>query len=479
MGEAAAIVEVSKAGEVPKTTDVAAAKEMASATSVAGPTATASGVADATPVATPEATPEEDLVTPWDVQSGAKGVDYDRLIEKFGVEPLTSVQIARFEAIIQRPVHHLIRRGVFFSHRDLEAILEAKEKGIPFYLYTGRGPSSEALHLGHLIPFMITKWLQEVLDVPLVVQLTDDEKYLFKDELALAETRRLARENARDILAFGFDAQKTFIFSNCEYIDALYPTALKIMKRTTFNQVKGIFGFDDSSNIGKIMFPAIQAAPSFADCFPGVFGKDNKHTSLIRCLIPCAVDQDPYFRMTREVAPRLGLPKPSLICSKFIPSLQGAASKMSGSVAASSVFVTDSPKAIKDKINRYAFSGGAATAEEQRVKGADLSVDISYQYLTFFLEDDAELNEIAEAYSTGKMLTGEIKQKLISVIQDIVAAHQERKSQISDEMLDFAMTPERPQLSAAYTKMCADFAATIAKSAPKDGQKQKHKGAIA
>lgn len=41
--------------------------------------------------------------------------------------------------------------------RDLNDILDAYEKGDKFYLYTGRGPSSEALHLGHLIPFMFTK----------------------------------------------------------------------------------------------------------------------------------------------------------------------------------------------------------------------------------------------------------------------------------------------------------------------------------
>lgn len=35
--------------------------------------------------------------------------------------------------------------------------MDQYEKGEKFYLYTGRGPSSEALHLGHLIPFMFTK----------------------------------------------------------------------------------------------------------------------------------------------------------------------------------------------------------------------------------------------------------------------------------------------------------------------------------
>ena len=53
--------------------------------------------------------------------------------------------------------HPWIKRGVFFSHRELDKILELKEQGKPFYLYTGRGPSSDALHFGHLVPFMMTK----------------------------------------------------------------------------------------------------------------------------------------------------------------------------------------------------------------------------------------------------------------------------------------------------------------------------------
>jgi tryptophanyl-tRNA synthetase len=49
-------------------------------------------------------------------------------------------------------------------------ILDLFEQKKPFFLYTGRGPSSGSLHLGHLIPFMFTKYLQDAFDVPLVVQ---------------------------------------------------------------------------------------------------------------------------------------------------------------------------------------------------------------------------------------------------------------------------------------------------------------------
>jgi len=45
------------------------------------------------------------------------------------------------------------------DYRDFNEILDAYERGEKFYLYTGRGPSSEALHLGHLIPFMFTQYV--------------------------------------------------------------------------------------------------------------------------------------------------------------------------------------------------------------------------------------------------------------------------------------------------------------------------------
>lgn len=60
--------------------------------------------------------------------------------------------------------------------------------------------------------------------------------------------------------------------------------------------------------------------------------------------------QDPYFRMTRDVAPRIGYHKPTLLHSTFFPALQGAQTKMSASNPNSSIFLTDTPKQIKNKV---------------------------------------------------------------------------------------------------------------------------------
>lgn len=125
---------------------------------------------------------EEDVVDPWNVQSSSdKGVDYDKLVVRFGVSKIDEPTLERFRQVTGVEPHHFIKRGIFFSHRDLHSILDRKEKNQPFFLYTGRGPSSESMHLGHLVPFILCKWLQDVFDVPLVIQMTDDEKFLWKD----------------------------------------------------------------------------------------------------------------------------------------------------------------------------------------------------------------------------------------------------------------------------------------------------------
>jgi len=243
-------------------------------------------------------------------------IDYNKIIVEFGSSKIDDALLKRMERLTKKPLHPWLTRGLFFSHRSLNEILDAVEAGNPFYLYTGRGPSSEALHLGHMIPFLFTKYLQEAFDVPLVIQLTDDEKFFWKD-LTLEETHRLAYENAKDIIAIGFDINKTFIFSDLDYIGHMYSNICKIQKCVTASTAKAIFGFQNSDNVGKFAYPPIQAAPSFSSSFPHIFGKNSNYY----CLIPCAIDQDPFFRMTRDVAPRLNFFKASSYSFKILSCL--------------------------------------------------------------------------------------------------------------------------------------------------------------
>ncbi|EKM82785.1 hypothetical protein AGABI1DRAFT_82519 [Agaricus bisporus var. burnettii JB137-S8] len=390
--------------------------------------------------------PHSQIITPWDVQGGVsedgvqQAIDYDKLIDQFGTRRIDSALLERFESLTGHRPHVFLRRGLFFSHREFDKILDRYEQGKPFFLYTGRGPSSDSMHLGHMVPFVFTKWLQDVFQCPLVIQLTDDEKFLFKHELKPDQTRKFARENAKDIIACGFDVERTFIFSDYAYMGGpFYENVSRVSRQISYNQAKATFGFNESDNIGKVHFAAIQASPSFSNSFPHIFGT----VSNIPCLIPCAIDQDPYFRLTRDVAVKLKYPKPCLIHSKFFPALQGPQTKMSASDPNSSVFMTDKPNQIKNKINRHGFSGGKETEEEHRRLGGNTDVDVSYQYLGFFLDDDEELERVGREYRAGELLTGQLKAKCIALLQKFVNDFQERRNKVTEADVDAFMSTNR------------------------------------
>src|SRR3990172_3731892 len=80
---------------------------------------------------------DEFIVTPWHVEGE---IDYDKLIKRFGTEKISKQLLTRIEKLTG-DLHFMLRRGIFFSHRDFNAFLNKYEKGNNFFLYTGRGPS--------------------------------------------------------------------------------------------------------------------------------------------------------------------------------------------------------------------------------------------------------------------------------------------------------------------------------------------------
>ena len=309
---------------------------------------------------------DEFIVTPWEVEGH---VDYSKLMALFGTQPINDAILARFKKLAGS-IPLMLRRQVFFSHRDLNWILDRYEAGEKFVLYTGRGPSGHT-HLGHLMPWIFTKYLQDAFGADLYFQMTDDEKFLQKDELNANATRSFSYDNALDLIALGFDPKKTRIFLDTEYARTLYPIALEVAKRVTFSAARAVFGFDASTNIGMVFFTSMQSAPAF---LPTIFAGRN-----VPVLIPCAIDQDPHFRITRDVAPKLGYYKPALVHSRFFPSLLGL-DKMSASLPETSIFTTDSLEEARMKIAN-AFTGGRTTVQEQKELGGVPDICAVYQYL--------------------------------------------------------------------------------------------------
>jgi len=352
---------------------------------------------------------EDFTVTPWVVEGE---VDYIKLVERFGTNIIDDKLMERFIKSAGED-HYLLRRRIFFSHRDLDKVLDDWESGRGFFLYTGRGPSGP-MHIGHIIPFYFTKWLQDRFKVNVYIQLTDDEKYLEESRgLTLEDTSKWSYENALDIIAVGFDPDRTFIFQDTEYVRNMYPIALKVARKINFSWVRAVFGFTHETNIGLIFYPALQIVPA-------LFEKK-------RCLIPAAIDQDPYWRIQRDIAESLGYCKTAAIHSKFLPPLTGPAGKMSASKPESAIYLHDDPRTVRRKI-WLAYSGGQPTVELHRRLGGNPEVDVAFQWLYFFFEpDDVKVKKLEEDYRSGRILSGEMKNILIERVTSFLEEHQRRR----------------------------------------------------
>lgn len=72
---------------------------------------------------------EEDfVVNPYTTTTtGNKQINYNKLIEKFGCYHVTPELIQRIQKLTGKEAHYFLKRGIFFSHRDLDLILTAFE----------------------------------------------------------------------------------------------------------------------------------------------------------------------------------------------------------------------------------------------------------------------------------------------------------------------------------------------------------------
>jgi tryptophanyl-tRNA synthetase len=358
------------------------------------------------------------VVTPWEVKGK---VDYERLIKEFGTQPLTPELLKRVESHTDK-LHLQLERQIFFSHRDLDTVLDLYDKGTKFVLYTGRGPSGP-VHIGHLVPWIFTLHMQQKFKTRLYFQITDDEKFLVNDERDLKETSKWSYENALDLIALGFKPEDTFIIYDTKDIDLLYDITLEVARKITYSTARSSFGFQDSTNIGWVYWPAIQAAPCFIH--KKLTGEN------VPALIPAAIDQDPYWRVTRDVAQKLGYYKPAQIHCRFLPGL-GAGGKMSASMPETSIFTVDQPDVVKKKIWN-AFTGGKGTAAEQRKSGADPTICSIFQYYYYLFEEDtAKLKERERRCLAGEMLCGECKKDIAEKLNAFLKQHQERREKAKD-----------------------------------------------
>jgi tryptophanyl-tRNA synthetase len=371
----------------------------------------------------------KDVFNPWEIKGS---IDYKKIMKEFGVQPLKNLPDIFNENI-------LFKRGVVFAHRDIQRILECVKEKKPFVMMTGLMPTGK-FHIGHMLVAQQFVFYQK-LGAKIYIAVADLEAYNARNQ-SIEESRKIAfEEYIMNYVALGLDLKKCEIYfqsersKDSEKSNAYYRLQNLLARYVNFNEFKAVYG---EITPGKMLSALLQASDMLHPQLKEFEGKS------IPVLVPVGIDQDPHLRLARDISKRINnysrdkFTQLSSTYHFFMPGLSGG--KMSSSDANSYIALTDSPADVKNKINKYAFSGGRDTLEEHREKGGNPDVDVSFQYLKFFFEeDDKKLNEIEKDYRSGKLTTGELKKYTIEKINNFLKEHQERRKNAKKKVGDFML----------------------------------------
>jgi tryptophanyl-tRNA synthetase len=350
---------------------------------------------------------------PWEV-SGK--INYNKLIKEFGISPLNELP-----EIFNKEI--LFKRKIIFGHRDIQRILEAIKNKKKFVMMTGLMPTGK-FHLGHMIIAKQMVFYQN-LGAKIYIAVADIEAYNARGQ-SLEDSKKIAEDYILNYIALGLKPENCEIYfqSNRSKIakksNAYYRLQNILSKHATFNEFKAVYG---EITPGKMLASLLQASDMLHSQLP-------EFENPCPVIVPVGIDQDPHLRLARDISKRIKINKFIQLSSTyniFLTGLKGG--KMSSSDPTSFIALTDSEKEVKNKINKYAFSGGQPTLEEHRKKGGNPDIDVSYQYLKLFEEKDDKLKEIYNSYKSGNLSTGELKKYTIEKINDFLKEHQEKIKQ--------------------------------------------------
>ena len=156
-------------------------------------------------------------------------------------------------------------------------------------------------------------------------------------------------------------------------------------RKIPYSTVKAVFGFEPSTNIGLVFYTALQTVP----CFWPSWAEGRS----VPCLIPCGIDQDPHFRVTRDIAEGLGYPKPALLHSQMVPGPARETRDVDhGRPGRTTRCSSTTLPRTSNARSRTRSPGGGRPVEEQRRLGATPEVcSVWALWRTRFAESDAEV----------------------------------------------------------------------------------------
>ncbi|MEK6940916.1 MAG: tryptophan--tRNA ligase [Nanoarchaeota archaeon] len=347
--------------------------------------------------------------------------DAQMLIERFGAEPVKDLK--------EIPECYTFQKGLIYSHRDFDKFFEALKKGKKCAIVSGLNPSG-TLHIGHKIVFDTNLFFQKKYGIPVFIPLSEDETYVTGKVKSQSEGLQNALKLAKELLAYGFDPKKTYFIIDQVYTN-IYNLAIKYSIGTNLSTIKRIFGYELENNPGLFFYPVVQTAHILLP------------TELIKAeyiLVPIGPDEDTHIRISREIAQKFKLNKPAITHSVFLPGLTGT--KMSASKPETAIFLSDDEKTIRKKI-MSSFSGGQETISEHKKKGGNPSNDIACIYLSKLFYDEKQSNKLISDYSSGKLLSSEVKGLFADEIIKFVNKFQKSLIKVKKKDLDKCILKNR------------------------------------
>jgi len=339
--------------------------------------------------------------------------DNRKLVEKFGAEAISNLRDV--------PDFYTFKKGLIYSHRNFNDFYFALKKGEKCAVVSGLNASG-TLHIGHKPVFDTNLFFQKTYGIPVFIPISDDESYVTGKVKDQKEALMNSLELAKELIAYGFDPKKTYFIIDQIYTN-IYNLAIKLSRKVNLSEIKATYGYKNEENIGMHFYPAVQAAHIL---FP------QEKYGIKNVLVSIGPDEDAHIRISRDIARREGYRLPAILHVFFLPGIDGG--KMSKSKN-NAIFFNDNPETIKKKVNR-AFSGGRDTAEEQRKYGADPNKDVSIFYLTKLFLDDTEGRKIVQDYKSGKILTKDVKQKLLEELIKFTRGFQKKLKKVNLKKLE-------------------------------------------
>jgi len=344
---------------------------------------------------------------------------YDRLMKLFGIEPLTEDVLRRLPY-----QHRLIRRKVIFGHRDLNLILDTIERGETYAVMTGIKPSGE-YHLGNKLTSEEFIYFQSLSPKAVAFFAIADLEAYADNKIPLEESYRIALSNLMDLLALGLDPRRVYVYRQSVETPVLR-LAFIFSRSVTYNTMEAIYG---PRPFGLYFSALVQAGDILNPQLP-------EHGGPKPTVVPVGADQDPHIRLARDLAHRyreeFGFVAPSATYHRLMRDLTGQ-EKMSKRNPMGVLYLSEPLESAKVKVMN-AFTGGRATAEEQRRLGGEPERCVIFVELltVHFLEDDKLLEEWYWECKTGKLLCGECKARAWSVVEAWLRRHQEKRAKMRD-----------------------------------------------